>query len=473
MISCNQDSEGLSIYDNNVGGFTRVDANISDADFSSLDTFYCVTDKDVEAYIHFKKLVAKNEKRDLEIIEVVPMRLKGEATLAYLLNYNEGWEIISADKRAPIVLASGDEGHFDLKEVPENIMTWIESLEADVLQLRLFSKRPFWANDSVWKKMRGSIDFWCSLNGEIESRKELTRGKIIPPPITVGRWELIDSYRRTLTLQKKGPLIQTAFNQEDPYNNCCPYCYNENDMPVHAPAGCVAIAGAQMAYYLHYKIGAPQLAASTGSCFGIISNQPNQSDSIVYHSITVGNYSSTIWDSMLAVPSNASYLIADIGKSVRMAYSMGGSSASTYLLETNYFYPSGVSCSYNEYIADSVISSIKQREMPVILAAHDIYHNNTGHAFIADGYKKIQDQIVNVYRWTYLAPPSELEPIPQDSVQTINLNPVSEYLHMNWGYGPYYNGDNAWYAPSGNWTVGDYSYNESRHMLYQFSRIEE
>lgn len=144
MVSCNQESENSasesSLFD--IEG-TRAEKNPLDGiDFSSLDTEYFVTDKDVEAYIHFKELLAEGEGKDFEVLEVVPMGLNDEATLAYLLNYNDGWEIIAADKRAPMVLASGEEGSFSEHDAPENVMAWIECLESDVLGLRLCKDRP-------------------------------------------------------------------------------------------------------------------------------------------------------------------------------------------------------------------------------------------------------------------------------------------------------------------------------------------
>lgn len=105
MASCNKDSLTPSDAPLAWNGGTRAEKNpLDEIDFSALDTEFFVTDEDVEAYIHFKQLLAEGQGKDFEVLEVVPMGLNDKATLAYFLSYNEGWEIISADKRAPLLL---------------------------------------------------------------------------------------------------------------------------------------------------------------------------------------------------------------------------------------------------------------------------------------------------------------------------------------------------------------------------------
>lgn len=86
VCSCNKEA----FMDASSDITTRADERPGNIDFANLDTTYFVSDKDVEAYIHFKELVAEGEKREFEVREVIPMGVKDEATLAYLINYNEG-----------------------------------------------------------------------------------------------------------------------------------------------------------------------------------------------------------------------------------------------------------------------------------------------------------------------------------------------------------------------------------------------
>ena len=64
-------------------------------------TDYYVTDEDIDAYIHFKCLQTKDD--SLVVDSIRPITFDSEGAICYLINYKDGWEIISADKRAPVV----------------------------------------------------------------------------------------------------------------------------------------------------------------------------------------------------------------------------------------------------------------------------------------------------------------------------------------------------------------------------------
>lgn len=157
-VECSQNEMANAI---NTDGITRADE--WEIDYSLLDTVYFVGEKDVDAYIHFKKLIAESEKREFEVCEVVTMG--EEAVLCYLINYNDGWEIIAADKRAPVVLAHGEKGNFVIEEAPNNMIGWLESLERDVLGLRTSSDCPKGVDEPSWENMLNSINFWTSISG--------------------------------------------------------------------------------------------------------------------------------------------------------------------------------------------------------------------------------------------------------------------------------------------------------------------
>lgn len=234
---------------------TRAEEKPVDIDYTTLDTLYFVSDKDVEAYIHFKKLVAEGEKREFDVREVVPMGK--EAILCYLINYNDGWEIISADKRATTVLASDSTGQLNLSSVPEGVVLWIECLAADVLSLRASSDRPQNIADEVWDKMLKSIEFWEAINASSEyiARKlAATRGDhdliIIDPTWEggtpggdpQGHWELVNVVAVYEQYDGGSRLTDTQWCQSKDFNQFCP---TETVYPGnHARAGCSAVAAA-------------------------------------------------------------------------------------------------------------------------------------------------------------------------------------------------------------------------------------
>lgn len=89
---------------------------------------YFVTSVDLKNYFRFKKI----QYPDLELKEVEPFEYEDQ-TLLYVLNYNKGWEVISADKRTQVVLGCGEEGSFTMKDYEETPWgTWVYTLAMDV-----------------------------------------------------------------------------------------------------------------------------------------------------------------------------------------------------------------------------------------------------------------------------------------------------------------------------------------------------
>ena len=78
--------------------------------------------------------------------------------------------------------------------------------------------------------------------------------------------------------------LQNPWDQGEPYNEFCPWV--TSDMKERAPAGCVAVAGAEVLYYLHNRYGVPVNMVSEGYCNGVIGN----------YSRWFGNADSDVWD---------------------------------------------------------------------------------------------------------------------------------------------------------------------------------
>lgn len=61
------------------------------------DSFYFVSGKDLDSYIQFKKMSLKQD--ELTVVDMAPLTDESGDTWAYSINYSDGWELISADKR--------------------------------------------------------------------------------------------------------------------------------------------------------------------------------------------------------------------------------------------------------------------------------------------------------------------------------------------------------------------------------------
>ena len=492
MASCNQDitnpADAPLIW--NEG--TRGEKNpLDEIDFSALDTAYFVSDKDVEAYVHFKQLLAEGQGKEFEMLEVVPMGLNDEATLAYLLNYNEGWEIIAADKRAPTVLASGEEGSFSEKEAPENVMAWIECLESDVLGLRVCKERPEWADEEAWDNMLSSADFWLAINADKEYIARAIEGtRIADPlipiddpddPILSGHWELY-STTSTKIVYDSIHLTKTDWNQQKPYNNRAPF---RTSLPSYIPpqrtaAGCAAVAAAQLLFYLNRTFGYPISTPRNAYCNDDVDSHPE---------IIVSNdFSSTIWDHMYVYgetpagliedyKDSASVLIATCAKRLAIVYSnKGGGLRDMDYYRDSLFSSYCINCTGEMSYNSGIVISELLRRMPVIISAYaedvaplgfHLYYNK-GHVFLIDGYKRFQKKYYNTYIYVYPEGVPRPDTAEYETVVSFSA-PSIELFAMNWGKWDFNN--KHWYAPTGDWSVKGDNYQYKRKMVYGFSNL--
>ena len=155
----------------------------------------------------------------LEVDNITPIGNE-EKPSYYIVNYknNSGFSIIAGDKRANAVLAFSTEGNFnlDLKNMPTGLIEWLDNTDAYISEIRITNQR---------------------IN-QIEDQQ-------IPQEIDPCNDEVI----------RVGPLLKTEWGQYNGYNNrvpktgCDKAWYNPEGK---APAGCVAVATAQIMGYHKY-----------------------------------------------------------------------------------------------------------------------------------------------------------------------------------------------------------------------------
>lgn len=467
-VSCTQDAFDSSVN----AGDLKTRGNVVEIDWSALDTTYFVAQKDVDAYIHFKKLIAKSEKQEFEVKEVVPMGLNDEATLAYLLNYNDGWEIVSADKRAPVVLASRDEGQFDLKEAPANVMTWIEALEADVLYLRISPSRPGWADNDICSKMQNSIDFWLAINADenyiISHDPVMLHPDSIAldpptpgPTLMQGHWELMDILYRQSIITYQDHIIPTHWYQTFPLNENCPDSRIYSGLKV--PAGCLAVSGGQLLLYLHNTIGLPIFAPVNAHYTGFYDN----------YTYSIAGMNTNQWNNFNSAYENdrtasIASMLAYVGHEVHMQYYETTSTSHTQYFIDDLLAPNGIECDFDNYSSSQTIQCVLNGD-PVLVEAFRS-HNETGHSFLIDYYRKYRDCTLYCYEFIYDGPSYEPRPL-QQYVHTVYSDVINENIRMNWGDGMGLDDSN--FALSGNWDYHGYALNSSlANIAYNFRAAE-
>lgn len=386
-------------------------------------------------------------------------------TLLYICDNSEGgWVMYSSDTRVPPIVAQSGSGTFADAMKNENIAWWIKGIAEDMKAIRgaadhelNFSKEEIESNTNFWESVSAPDKFIKE-----HVTKNLTRGKDGPGTIPQGHYELISSTYHTEVYDSIPRLTETNWHQGYPFNNYCPYI--SGDSTYRSPAGCVAIAGAQMLYFLHYELGVPQTAPSEAYCYG--SNDTNY-DWAQY------NYTTEIWDIMNnGNGSNAAPFIANVGLLCQMNYGDNGSGSDLEKL-TNAFTAYGIDCTLSTYSTNNIQTSLLNG-MPVVLGANDNV-SGKGHAFMADKYKRTRGVQTNTYEWVYDYVPTNpdgsivLVPILPHKVEHTYYSPTISMIGMNWGDAAYLN--YGWYSLTGDWIAGNFNFTVNRKMLHNFEAI--
>lgn len=387
-------------------------------------------------------------------------------TLLYVCNKRGGgWTLYSSDMRTPPIVAQSDHGSFEELMQIYAAKAWVQGMADDIKVIRMladdqlnFTSEEIEANKNFWKSVSDPDGFVKNVLGV-----NPTRGFGDEPRIPTGHYEFSGTSMQYEEWDTIGRLTQTNWDQGSIwsyYNYYCPL--KSNSTYEHVPAGCVAIAGAQMLYFLHNKFGVPVTAPSEATCSG----------NIPIYTMWQGNYTSTIWNTMNTNEIDAAPLIADVGELVGMTY--GNDASSAYTSNLVYVFANyGISCSYAEYNA-SVVATSLSNGIPVILSAQGA-GQSSGHAFITDRYKRARPVIVTGYEWVWDSPPplDMLLPYNPPIVEYTYLSPVIRWIGMNWGWGSYYYNPNEWYVLTGDWIKEGTNYNTNRHMIYGFQPIQQ
>ena len=451
LFSCNETiDEGLAPLSNT---FAPMD-----------DTTHVVTFSDINALANLDKSKTRSGKAP----EVICYTNDTQDTLLYILNDNVkgGWTIYSTDTRVPAIIAQSRTGNFkeDLKNEPLEL--WLKSISQDMSAIRKAKNSEL---NFTAKEIESNQDFWNPIKNVATY---LSKQANLPIINQKGHYELIGKYSYTEVYDSIPRMTETNWSQGKPYNAFCPSVTQDEN----SPAGCVAIAGAQMLYFLHYKFGIPETSPSEANCNSSIYDGPN------YNWVQT-NYTASIWDEMKDDSTKAAPLIADVGRRVGMVYGEKASSAKTSDLVKKVFAPYGISCVYADY-NEEIIKSYMKENMPVILRAHgkNIFGEEGGHAFIADRYKRERIIEKAVYEWRYddVKPNPDgtlpLLPMKPTRIVTTNSLPVISMLGINWGWGQRLNADDQWFTLTGDWiNKTDWeqrNYNIKRGIIYNFNIIK-
>lgn len=398
---------------------------------------------------------------------VSPYRNAIGDTLLYIVNYpdNTGWQILSSDSRTPAVIAEGESGRFSIEDGSPAVHIWLDMTARDMEAVRAardedlnFSPEVIAAHKSLWGvgNSRGPGDHLFPLGHWEES--------------TTSYVEVLDAIDH----------MTPHWDQWAPYNEYCPL--NSNDPARRAPAGCVAIAAAEVLYYLHNKWGVPETMVDTGYCTGHIPKP--------YYDHDFWGSSATIWAEMDSNyhsygPRNAEALmVGHIGKVLNMGYGNEASGSSMSKIRTDVFPLYGIACSHGNYDSDVVVTNMNNR-LPVIVSACNLLIPLDGsiHCFVIDGYRRKRIVYRTYHYWVSDDPDNKIVPPWCQSYDTYTYSsPYIQDIKINWGWWTQWvdNVNDGWYGLMADWTVADdqdsdgiyetqYNYNYWVTMLYNLA----
>jgi hypothetical protein len=282
-----------------------------------------------------------SDKDEIVIDRAIPFTTEND-TLFYILNFKQkGFVIISADNAAPPVLGYCYKNKFEQANLPPGLEYLLYRYKGEILSLR---------------------------TEKVEPTKEIKE-----------KWEQLLDDKVSGVKSAKGsvsPLILSTWGQGWSYNMYCPV-----DNGTHVPAGCVAVAMAQVLYYWQCRV------EGTGQ-------HSYQSDyGTEYADFENANYQ---WHAMSATSSNQynALLIYHCGVSVDMDYGPDGSGASTADAEPalqNYFgfqsKANYIDRTWHPFNWKSILKSNLNRGLPIIYRGQDKHLWPTyAHAWVIEGY---------------------------------------------------------------------------------------
>ena len=267
----------------------------------------------------------------------------------YVFNYDNGFVVMAADDRAYPVLGHGDEGAFDVNNIPDGMLYFF---------------------GHYGRQIQYAIDNELVVEADVAEQWDLLR-------------------KEGVTMKTRGekavqPLLTTTWNQDWPYNYYAPACqsYWTNN---HCYAGCVATAMSQVMKYWNWpETGVGEHSYSSSSYGGTLSANFGNTTyewSIMPNSVTSANAGG------MAV----ALLMYHCGIAVDMDYAPDGSGAHTEdvapaLRDYFRYGECGYLDSRDSYTRtaweDKLIAQL-DRGIPFVYAGSD---SNGGHAFNCDGY---------------------------------------------------------------------------------------
>lgn len=391
------------------------------------------------------EMASMQTKGDVNTVTVEPIVDVDGDTLMYFVNYQNGWKILSADKRTPAVIAESEVGSISLSTDNYGLLSWLEMTATDMKHIihsddsKLnFSKAQIRSHRQQWFKepLTDPLRF---------------QGDSLPIlPFYDGEWELQATNTTEVFYDHINHLVPAHWDQDAPYNYYCP---PKSSGTGNKLVGCSAVACGQMLQFLCSKF-------NIGFTYGWNG---------LYGDISQVTLSYPAPSTDLNTPLLLRYLGAELGANY-------GEKSTSVLFAANkiqnFYSDLHISCTKQEYSVDDVKRNLLD-SLAVLVSGYSgtilgLPNYTNGHTYIIDGYKLTRTRIIDYYTRLVGYPP-----ILEERQDTFYSSPHISEIKMNWGWGnqwvhPYYNDD--WFALTGDWYVNSgENFTEGMTILCDFA----
>lgn len=301
------------------------------------------------------KYVAANmpNLRSAEVDLVYTLSDEAMTPCLYVMNYEKGFVIMSADDVAKPVLAYSDEGRFDANDIPDGLAYYLNFYKRQISN----AVRSGIAQDSE------TAAEWCELR---ENGLPMKRDA-----------------------KAVSPLLTTGWDQNEYYNYYCP---STNGPGGRAYAGCVACAMSQVMKYWNYPATGRGSHTYTVDMEGSELNGTQLSVDFSTATYNWNNMPNSLgWSSSSTQRNAIALLMYHCGVATDMGYSGSGSGTQSIRVVDairTYFSYSNLSkavyrSNYSKTEYEDILIDNLDRGFPIYYSGHD---SEMGHAFVCDGY---------------------------------------------------------------------------------------
>ncbi len=264
-----------------------------------------------------------------------------ENPLLAVLNFDEGFLVMSGDDAAVPVLAYATSGNLNMDELPPAVQYWLDGYQQEIREMR----------DNGITASEYVSQAWSNLSAK------QNRAEVVSPLVTA-KWNQTKYY-----------------NQYSPIDSDSPSGYDNR-----TPNGCVAVAMAMVMYYYRYPV--------QGS--GSHTNHSSYGDFTVNFAQQTYNYEA-MQDELSYYNNEVAKLIYHCATSVDMMYAPSGSGA--YSQDVPYavkqYFNYSTDCALKR-LNNYNLSTWKQMVRNELDLGRPLYYSGYsdegGHAFVCDGY---------------------------------------------------------------------------------------